>query len=285
MPRMAVDDRHGSVRIGRLVQVSPGDERLRIERAGPVLRATLSSPPWNSVDATLHEAIQQFLRQADADPAARVIVVTGAGDRAFSSGGDIDIMAHDLQQSRRELWLEGARLEKQLLQQLLNLSKPLICRINGDAMGFGATLAVLADFSVMVDTARIADTHVNMGLCAGDGGALLWPLLMGFAKARYHLLTGARLSGQEAAQLGLITEAVPRGQLDSRVEHYVQRMVGGAAIAINNTKIAINLLLRSLIDPLLEAHYGLEVLSALSDDHREAVAAIQAGRKPVFTGR
>lgn len=262
-----------------------GYERLLIERRGAIVVGTLNSPPMNSVGEQLHLEINRFFHEVNQDPDAKVVVFTGAGDRAFSAGGDISYMEGDLATQNRPLWGQGQGMEKAILQTVLNLSKPLITRVNGHAMGLGATLAVLSDISIMVEDAKIADTHVKVGLVAGDGGALLWPLLMGFAKARRYLLTGDVMTGREAADFGLITEAVPRAELDERVFHYADRLAASATIAVNYTKIAINLLLRSIVDPLIEAHYGLEVQSALSNDHREAVAAFREGRPPVFTGQ
>lgn len=261
-----------------------GYESLLIERRGGVLIGTINQPPMNPVGEQMHLEINRFFHEANQDAESKVIVLTGAGDRAFSAGGDINYMQNDLDQPNRPLWGQGLAMEKAILQSVLNLSKPFITRVNGHAMGLGATLAVLSDISIMVEDAKIADTHVKVGLVAGDGGALLWPLLMGFARARRYLLTGDMMTGKEAVEAGLITEAVTRDQLDERVFHYADQLANGASIAINYTKIAINLLLRSIIDPLIEAHYGLEVQSALSNDHREAVAAFLAGRQPTFTG-
>lgn len=261
-----------------------GYERMLIERRGTIVVGTLNQPPMNPVGEELHLEINRFFHEANLDPQAKVIVLTGAGDRAFSAGGDISYMHDDLATQNRALWGRGQAMEKAILQTVLNLSKPFITRINGHAMGLGATLAVLSDISIMADNAKIADTHVKVGLVAGDGGALLWPLLVGFAKARRYLLTGDVLTGREAADLGLITEAVPMAELDERVFHYADRLAASATIAVNYTKVAINLLLRSMVDPLIEAHYGLEVQSALSNDHREAVAAFREGRQPAFTG-
>lgn len=260
-------------------------EGLLVELRDGVLIITIDTPPQNAINDVLHHQLHSLFQYADADPETRVIVLTGAGKKVFSAGGDVSLMAADLNDTRRSMWLEGMTLEKSMLQTLLNLRKPLITRINGHAGGLGATLAVLGDISIMVDTARIADTHVKAGLAAGDGGALLWPLLMGFTRARRYLLTGEALTGRQAADLGLITEAVPYEQLDQRVFEIAKELASGAAIAINNTKIAINLVLRGVIDSLIEAHFGLEVQSALSDDHREAITAIQQSRKPQFTGR
>src|SRR5690606_11819512 len=126
---------------------------------------------------------------------------------------------------------------------------------------------------------------VNVGLVAGDGGSLIWPALVGYAKAKRYLLTGEPITGAEAAEIGLISEAAPADELDARVAAVAEKIAGGAAIAIRLTKRAINMALRQQLDTLIEAHLGYETMSHLSADHREAVNAFAEKRAPVFTGR
>lgn len=262
-----------------------GYNKLLVELRGSIAVGTMNEPPMNPVGLELDAEILRFLREADADDNVRVIVLTGAGEKAFSAGGDINWMKQDLEKPTRPHWSRvSLPLVKNMLQAVMNLRKPLITRVNGHAMGLGATLAVLSDISVMVEDAKIADTHVKVGLAAGDGGALLWPLLMGFANARRYLLTGDVLTGRQAAELGLISVAVPRSELDSVAFGYAERLASGATQAINGTKMAINMLLRNLTDNLIEAHYSMEAYSAFSEDHGEAVNAFLEGREPKFTG-
>jgi enoyl-CoA hydratase len=151
-------------------------------------------------------------------------------------------------------------------------------------MGLGATLAVAADMSFMLEDAKIADTHVNVGLVAGDGGALLWPLLIGYAQARRYLLTGDHMTGRKAAELGLVTAACSPETLDAEVFGMAERIAAGASRAINGTKKAINLLLRQQIESLMDAHLSLETETFFSADHREAALAFRDKRRPVFRG-
>ncbi len=261
-----------------------GYEQLLVERRGAIIIGTMNVPPLNAIGAILDAEILRFLRAADDDESVRVIVLTGAGEKAFSAGGDLNWMKADFDKPTRPHWSRGLPYVKNMLQTVLNLRKPFITRVNGHAMGLGATLAVLSDLSVIVEDGKIGDTHVKVGLAAGDGGALLWPLLIGFANARRYLLTGALMTGKEAAEMGLVTMAVARDRLDETVYGLAEQLASGAGQAINNTKIAINLLLRSLTDNLIEAHYGLETQSALSADHKEAVNAFLENRSPSFTG-
>jgi enoyl-CoA hydratase len=143
----------------------------------------------------------------------------------------------------------------------------------------------VCDIIIARDTARIADPHVKVGLVAGDGGAVIWPALVGYARAKKYLLTGAPITGAEAAAIGLVTEALPADRLDARVAEIADELANGAAVAIRLTKKAINMGLRQQLDALIEAHLGFETMSHLSADHREAVGAFAERRAPSFSGR
>jgi enoyl-CoA hydratase len=258
---------------------------LKIERRGRILVVTLDNPPMNAVTPQMHNELSRIFSDINHDPDCGVVVLTGAGDKAFSAGGDINNMIRRLETADHASWTRSVTEARHIVNGLLRLERPLICRINGHAMGLGATLAVLGDFSYMPAKARIADTHVKIGLTAGDGGSLVWPLLMGFTNAKRFLLTGEAMTGAQAAELGLITEAVETAEeLDAKVWARAEELAAGASLAINTTKMSINLLLRTLLEGMIETHLGLETLTAWSDDHREAVHAFRDKREPKFGG-
>lgn len=256
---------------------------LKIERRGAVLVVTLDNPPTNAADLGTHRELSTVFEDIARDDATKVVVVTGAGTRAFSAGGDIDVMVDQLTNTDSLLTQFGEA--RRMLHALLALDKPVIARVNGHAIGFGATLALFCDISYAIESAKIADPHVGVGLAAGDGGALIWPLLIGYARARELLLTGDAIVARDAAQIGLITRAYPTLEaLDAAAFGMAERLASGATRAINGTKTAINLVLRGQIESLIEAHTGLEFMSAFSADHREAVMAFKEKRKPTFNG-
>ncbi len=260
-------------------------EALRIARsAAGILTVTIDNPPVNAVTPQIHRELSTVFRDIDADPETAVVVLTGAGE-TFSAGGDINNMADRLTHARHDQWLRTMGEAKAILYGLLDLRKPIIARVNGHAVGLGATLAVFCDVSIAVETAKIADTHVKVGLVAGDGGSLMWPLLIGFPRAKEYLMTGEVLTAKRAAEIGLVNHAVPREALDARVQGLAEALATGAGPAIRGTKVAINMLLKTQIESLVEAHFGLETESYLSADHREAVFAIRDKRRPAFTGR
>lgn len=256
---------------------------LKIERRGAVLMITLDNPPTNAADLGTHRELSTVFEDIARDEQTKVVVVTGAGTRAFSAGGDIDVMVDQLTniESLQTQFTEAQRM----LRALLALEKPVIARINGHAIGFGATLALFCDLSYAIDTAKLADPHVGVGYVAGDGGALIWPLLIGYARAREYLLTGDAIVARDAAAIGLITRAYSTmEELDAAAYGMAERLAAGATRAINGTKSAINLVLRGQIESLIAAHSGLEFISAFSADHREAVMAFKDKRKPQFNG-
>jgi enoyl-CoA hydratase len=258
---------------------------LKLERRGRVLVITIDNPPMNAMTPRMHTELSFIFGEINRDPDTAVVVLTGGGDKAFSAGGDIVNMARKAEQHDTASVIPGLIEAKGIVYGMLRLEKPLIGRINGHAMGLGSTLATLCDISYMVETAKIADTHVKVGIVAGDGGALIWPLLMGFGRAKEYLFTGDVMTGKEAADLGLINYAVKAEELDEKAYGMADRLASGATVAINGTKTAVNMVLLRLFDSLLESHTGLELNSFHSEDHREAALAFRDKREPKFTGR
>jgi enoyl-CoA hydratase len=246
----------------------------------------MDNPPMNAMTPEVHTDLTRVFFDVNRDPDTAVVIITGAGDKAFSAGGNIKAMAERVERGDHASWLRSMREAKEIVYGLLRLEKPLIARINGHAMGLGATLAAYADFSYMMENASIADTHVKVGLTAGDGGALIWPFLVGFPRAKQYLLTGKAMDGREAARIGLVTESVGSiAELDKKTHEMAEELASGASFAINSTKMSINLILRKVLEGVIETHLGWETQSALTKDHLEAAIAFRDKRKPNFTGQ
>lgn len=259
---------------------------LKLERRGRILVITMDNPPMNAATTDGHRELAQIFEMINHDDECDIVVLTGAGDRAFSAGGDINRMVERYESADHATWNKQMSEARHIVTGLLRLEKPIIGRINGHAMGLGATLASLCDISFMMADAKIADTHVNVGLTAGDGGALMWPLLIGFQKAKHHLFTGKPMTGREAADCGLITESVESiEELDEKVYDLADQLAGMPRIALSTTKQAINLVLRSILEGMIETHLGFETQSALTKDHHEAITAFRDKRQPKFTGQ
>lgn len=258
-------------------------KHLRFSSGGGVLTITLDAPPTNAVTAGMHEDLKTVFTTVNQDPETKVVVITGAGDKAFSAGGDVNEMVRLLDQPMAAV--HAMREAADMLYGLLRLEKPIIARINGHAIGLGATLALFCDLTYAVETAKLGDPHVSVGYTAGDGGALIWPQLIGYQRAREYLLTGDPIIAKDAADIGLITRAVPADKLDETAYGMANRLASGASFAINSTKQAINMVLRSQFEAVIEAHNGLELMSHFSADHAEAAHAFLEKRKPNFTGK
>lgn len=260
-----------------------GYQHIRFERAGRVLRIVMSRPEMkNAANIRMHNELSRVFADAQRDEGSDILVLTGAGD-AFSSGGDIRSMRDKI--ADRTLWNDTVNEARALFYSILDLDKPLIARVNGAATGLGATLAVYADISVADERAVIGDPHVKVGLVAGDGGALMWPMLIGFQRAKELLFLGDNITAAEAARLGLITHAVPAAQLDAHIDALLARLAQLPPFALRGTKKAINHTLKGLALATFEYGVSLETQSQLTRDHAEAVAAFIDKRAPVFTGR
>ena len=166
----------------------PDYQYLTLTRQGRQLTIAMNRPELlNAVNLKLLQELAEFFVYAAADGESDVVVLTGAG-KAFSAGGDLEHIAGNA--ARPEQFEYEARLAKRIVFSMLDLDKPLVCRMNGHAVGLGATLALTCDVVFAVDKAKIGDPHVALGLMAGDGGAAIWPQRIGFGRAKEYLLTG-----------------------------------------------------------------------------------------------
>ncbi|MDR3417183.1 MAG: enoyl-CoA hydratase/isomerase family protein [Nevskia sp.] len=261
-------------------QPVPTYQTIVLQRSGRLLTITLNRPEaLNSVNLAMHEELAAVFAFAVADQHSDVVLLTGAG-RAFSAGGDAQHMAHNA--AHPELFDEEVRLAKRIVFAMLDLDKPLICRLNGHAVGLGATLALFCDVIFAADSAKIGDPHVAIGLVAGDGGAAIWAQRVGLGRAKEYLMTGELLSAKKAEEIGLVNHCVPVAELDAAVNAFCERLLGGATRAIRWTKLLTNLELKRVSHALMDAGLAYESLSVRSADHREAVQALLDKRKPVF---
>lgn len=260
----------------------PEYDTLLLSRQGRLLTITLNRPElMNAVNLRLHEELAEVFVYAAADPESDVVMLTGAG-KAFSAGGDLNHISTNA--NNPDLFDEEVRLAKRIVFAMLDLDKPLVCKMNGHAVGLGATVALYCDVIFASERAKIGDPHVNVGLVAGDGGAAIWPQRIGLCRAKEFLLTGDLLTAAEAKAIGLINHCVAPDQLDERVEAFCERLLAGAQGAIRATKVLLNLELKRIVTATLDAGLAYEARSVRSDDHREAVTAMIEKRKPVFGG-
>src|SRR4051794_37426039 len=207
---------------------------LDITRDGALVTVMLNRPEVrNVVDEATHDELAEIFTDLDLDDSCDVVVLTGAGGY-FCGGGDMDWLLAIHRDSVRTA--HGNRSNRRIQKSQLELEKPIIAKVRGPAIGLGSSIALCCDFVYATPDATFADPHVAVGLVAGDGGAYLWPQLIGYARARRYLLTGDAIKGAEAARIGLITAAVPDEQLDDVVADMAARLLAGAKHAIRWTK-------------------------------------------------
>lgn len=259
-------------------------ETLRVETTGLVSTITLARPELlNRFDAVQESEFTDALRAVGLASETRAVVLLAEG-RTFSAGGDFDLMlAAQADAHAREKVLGGAR---RLGAALLDLPQPLVVGVQGAAIGLGATVALAADVVVASNNAVLADTHVAVGLVAGDGGALYWPQSAGMLRARRHLLTGDPLSAEQAYAYGLVTDLVDEPTQVAPTAHAIaNRIASLPPLAVQGTKRALNQMTRADAALVGETALTAEGVTLASEDLVEAISAFREKRPGSYRGR
>jgi len=243
------------------------------------LLITINRPDvMNATHARLHWELTKIWGVIDDDPDTRVVVITGAG-KAFSAGGDLEWVSGIVGDPRNVA--VALKEAGDIVYNMLNCSKPVISAINGIAVGAGLAVALMADISIMSETARFTDGHVKLGVSAGDHAAIIWPLLCGMAKAKYYLMTADLIDGKEAERIGLVSLCAPSDQLMDRAFTVADRLAQGSQQAIQFTKRSLNNWMR-MASPIFDASLAFEMLGFLGVDARHGVTAVREKRQAVF---
>ncbi|VAV97017.1 Enoyl-CoA hydratase [hydrothermal vent metagenome] len=255
-----------------------GYQRLRFEMPVPgVLEVIISDPDrMNALDAVGHKEIAYVWRDIAELDDVRAVLLRGDG-KAFSAGGSFDMiedMMGDAEATAR--MFEEARA---LVTNLVEFPKPIVSAIHGPAVGAGLVAALLADIPIAARSARILDGHVKLGVTAGDHAAMVWPLLVGMAKAKYYLLTNEPLSGEEAERIGLVAKVVDDDELYDTALGIARSLADGPGWATRWTKLALNEWYRQAM-PAFDASLALEMLSFFHPDAREGLDALLEKRSP-----
>ena len=256
-------------------------ELIKVEKEGKVAILTLNRPEaLNAINTQLHTELEDIFADVTRDDEVNAVVLTGAG-KAFSAGGDVKGMGTSPAERLKRSPLSYA---KRLIHNLVEVEQPIIAAVNGHAIGLGATIALFCDTIIASEQAKIGDPHVRVGLVAGDGGAVIWPLLCGLARAKEYLMTGDLLTATEAERIGLINHVVTTDEVMPKVMELAQRLANGPTKAIRWTKLACNKRLRDEVNLVLEAGLAVETISMFTEDHKEATQAFVEKRSPEFKG-
>jgi enoyl-CoA hydratase len=252
--------------------VSIGDDAIAL--------ITLNRPAaLNATNNVLHRELTEVWGDLDRNPAVHVSVVTGAGERAFSAGGDIDDLLERAAlpaEERFEAIVALMREARELVYSMVNAEKVIVSAINGVAVGAGLAVALMADISVIAEDARLTDGHARLGVAAGDHAAMVWPLLCGMAKAKYYLLTADFVDGREAERIGLVSRCVPRAAVLPEAMRIARGLAAGPQSHSRFTKRALNQWLRLGGLASFDYSLALEMLGFFGAAPGEGAARIKA---------
>jgi enoyl-CoA hydratase len=255
-------------------------EELKFDRPHPrVLRVTIASPlKLNAMTATLHRECSEIWKDIDADPTVSAAIITGS-EKAFSAGGDL---VHERKVcDDYDLRMQAMKESRNLVYNLINCSKPIVSAVRGWAVGAGIACALLADISIAARDAKFSDGHAKIGVAAGDHATILWPLLCGMARAKYYLLLSETFTGQEAADMGLVSLAVEASEVEGKAVEIASRLAELAPAATRWTKYTMNHWLRQAA-PIFDASLALEFIGFAGPEGREGIDAFLQKRPPSF---
>lgn len=254
-----------------------------------IMTVTLSNPGRkNAVTPLQGDELVTIWEDLWEDPDVRVIILTGEGND-FCSGADVSSLIKKSEQVSPQ---EGrvtplnptSRKARKHVYGILECEKPIIAKVRGVAYGLGVNLALACDMVFAAPGARFCDSHVKAGLVAGDGGVLLWPLLVGMHRAKEYLMTGDPVLAEKATEIGLINGCIPDDELDAHVQALAERLRDLPPLAVNYTKAALNVAMRQMTGAAFEMSLGYEIYTMQTNDFREATQAMVGKRKGKFRG-
>jgi len=257
---------------------------LKVEKQDKVMTITLNAPEsMNAFSAEMHYSMSRIWEDVHDDPEVNVVVLTGAG-RAFSAGGNVIAMQQKI--DRPELWDATSLPEaKRIIFRMLECDKPVIARVNGHAVGLGATVALMCDIIIAADTAKFGQPEITIGTMPGFGGTQRLPRAVGKAKAMEWCLTGRMIDAHEAERGGLVARVVPAADLESEALATAARIASFSLPVVLKIKEAINRAYESsLSDGLAFERREFHATFAL-EDQKEGMRAFVEKRKPQFRNR
>jgi enoyl-CoA hydratase len=258
---------------------------LKLDLKDGVMTVALSNPgKRNAINGEMSEELCFIWDDLHIDPAVDVIILTGDGD-SFCSGADVSVLADaSVAAPQKCATNQSSRLARRHLMGMLDCEKPIIAKVRGVAYGLGLSLALACDMVFAAEGTRLCDSHVKIGLVAGDGGVFLWPLAVGLHRAKEYLMTGEPLTAEEAVQIGLINRALPADKLDAHVLAMAEKLQALPPHAVNYTKLALNQVAKQVAQPAFETSLAYEIYTMGMNDVKEATNAFVEKRKGRYTG-
>jgi enoyl-CoA hydratase len=259
---------------------------LKLSMADGIMTVMLSNPGRrNAATARMSDELATIWEDLWVDPDVKAIILTGEGND-FCSGADVGQIADAETEGEKPISHVNrcTRYARKHIMGIVDCEKPTIAKVRGVAYGMGLSMALACDMVFVSENARLCDSHVKVGLVAGDGGVLLWPLAVGIHRAKEYLMTGEPLTGKKAEEIGLINRCLPDDQLDQHVQTMAEKLVSLPPHAVNYTKAALNMVLKQLTSTAFEASLAYEIYTMKMDDVGEATKAFMEKRKGRYTG-
>ncbi|HKX82905.1 MAG TPA: enoyl-CoA hydratase/isomerase family protein [Pyrinomonadaceae bacterium] len=256
-------------------------ETITVERRGAVAIVTINRPDkLNALSSKVHQEGVAILDELKADDSVRVVVLTGAGEKAFIAGADISEFADQTPVTQRNLFHE-----RSLFNSVDTFPKPVIAMINGFCLGGGNELALACDIRIGSETARFSQPEINLGIMCGGGGTQRLTRLIGEGRAMEMCLSGDMIDSATAHRFGLLNHVFPADQLEAETLKFAEKIAEKAPIALQLTKEAVKFASRSNLDEGLRREVDLFAICFSTEDKQEGVAAFLEKRKPVFQGK
>ena len=261
--------------------LSPSYETLIVERRERVAIVTINRPKkLNALNIQTREEGARVLEELRNDESVRVVIFTGAGDKAFVAGADIAEF-----EGRTALTQRDVMLGRSLFTAIDTFPKPVIAMVNGYCLGGGCELALACDIRIASETASFGQPEINLGIIPGGGGTQRLTRLIGEGKAMELILTGDIINAQTAYNLGLVNAVVPAADLEAKTLEMANRIAEKSPVALSLAKEAVKLASRSNLDEGLRREVDLFALCFSSEDKIEGVQAFLEKRKPIFKGK
>jgi len=255
---------------------------ILFEKKNSIAYVTVNRPKvLNALNMATMEELRTAFHDIKSDAGVRVVILTGAGEKAFIAGADIGELAQNTGPAAKEYTLRG----QSVVNLIENLGKPVIACINGFALGGGCEIAMASTMRLASETAKLGQPEVKLGIIPGYGGTQRLPRLVGKGIAMQLLLTGEMITAQEAYRIGLVNEVTASADLIPRAETIAQKIIANGPLAVQYTMEAVN---KGMETPLAEGLYieaALFGVASVTEDKKEGTAAFLDKRPAQFKGK